>query len=134
MYASRASNMADATETPAPPQRVWTFNIKISTAAACLKVVVAAKKSGKAAYWQLLEIEELDGEVRVSCKHCKHTGARFGVSNIPRFAKDHYGGNFQTCVRIASKGKRPSSDAPDTEESAASLTTLTSQCDCVAVV
>ncbi len=131
MYASRASNMADATETPAP-QRVWTFNnIKFSTAAACLKAAVAAKNSGKAAYWQLLKIEELDGEVRVSCKRTLHTGARFGVTNIPRFAKDHYGGNFQTCVRIAGKGKRPSSDAPGTEESAASLT---SQCDCVAVV
>lgn len=102
---------------PEQPARTWNFNgSKYDTAEKCLTAVKDAQRTGKAGYWSLLHVELLDDEVKVSCKFCKGTGARFGVANIARFAADHYGGNFQTCVRVAGRGttgKRTNSNTSD---------------------
>ncbi len=62
--------MADATETrPCTTRKGMAVNnIKFATTDACLKAVVAAKHAVKAACWPVLEIEELDGEVKVACR------------------------------------------------------------------
>lgn len=72
---------------------------------------MAAKRSGKAKYWEHISVNEVDDDkapVKIECNHCED---EFSISNIARWAKEHFKDDFSTCVRTSGKksGKRAAS-------------------------
>jgi hypothetical protein len=73
----------------------------------CMEACLDAKLKGHAPYWKLLEPTVIDGVVKLLCQFCKRP---YSCSNVPRFCKDHFKDNFESCVVVGGKSRKRERD------------------------